>query len=235
MVGTLCVGATMLATCKQDANACLFKESQTTCANGACNGAAGAASCCANACTEGTSCLSGGSLQTCATAATGCTALATSTCAAGTVCERQAPAACLDPSWAAWPMPNAAGETNAASYLDNGDGTITDRVTSLIWEKAPTTATFGWSAALTHCPQLTLAGHTDWRLPTLIELLSLVDYTVTVSPMINATFFPTVQGGLYWTASTVSSQINFAWEINLNNGVTNADATTSSNPVICVR
>jgi hypothetical protein len=223
-----------MAVCMQDAQQCFYQTSSTPCPNGACSGAAGSASCCTNACTAGTAqCQSGKSLQTCAAAAGGCAALSTTACASGTVCERHAPA-CEDPSWAAWPMPNAATEVNAASYKDNGDGTVTDLVTALMWQKVPAADTYIWSAAVTHCPQLTLGAHTDWRLPTFIELMSLVDFSAG-SPAVNATYFPAMSGGLYWTATTVSGQNNFAWEVNFTNGVGNADATTSTNPVICVR
>jgi hypothetical protein len=111
---------------------------------------------------------------------------------------------------------------------------VTDLVTSLMWEKAPSADTYIWSAAVTHCPQLTLGGYTDWRLPTFIELMSLVDFSASL-PSINATYFPTMTGGLFWSATPVAGQNNFAWEVNFNNGVGNSDATIGTNPVICVR
>jgi hypothetical protein len=234
-VGPTCAPPATLVVCMQDAQQCFYQASSSPCTNGACSGAAGAASCCTNTCTAGAvQCLSGKSLQTCTVAASGCASLTTTACASGTVCERRAPAACEDPNWAAWPMPNAATEVNAASYKDNGDGTVTDLVTALMWQKAPGTDTYIWSAAVTHCPQLTLGAHGDWRLPTFIELMSLVDFSAG-SPVVNTTYFPAMSGGLYWTATTVSGQNNFAWEVNFNTGTGNADATTSTNPVICVR
>jgi hypothetical protein len=170
-------------------------------------------------------------------AATGCRANTTSMCTTGTVCERHAPAGCLDPNWAEWPMPNATGQVNAASYHDNGDGTVTDNVTGLMWQQLPSSVGVTWPAAQTLCPQLTLGGHSDWRVPTLIELVSLVDFTVgNFLPTINQTFFSAVPAGFYWTSTVVANQNNFAWEINFNNGVTNADSTAGgNNMVICVR
>jgi Protein of unknown function (DUF1566) len=233
-VGNVCATVSTLAVCMSDQQACLYQSSSSPCSNGACNGSAGAASCCTNACTAGaTQCQSGTSLQTCA-ATSGCTAFSASTCAMGLVCERHAPAACVDPNWAEWPMPNGPTEVNAESTHDNGDGTVTDNVTGLMWQLAPGTDTFIWSAARTHCSQLPLAGHTDWRLPTLIELVSLLDFSVSF-PAVNAIFSSTLTGGLYWSATPVSDQSNFAWEVNFNNGITNADATIGTNPVICVR
>jgi len=90
--------------------------------------------------------------------------------------------------WAQWRMPNSPGDVkrgapNLVSYTDNGDGTVTDNVTGLMWQKdhSPATLTWGCSpqpgSAQGYCASLNLAGHTDWRLPKLIELVSLLDYS----------------------------------------------------------
>jgi Regulator of chromosome condensation (RCC1) repeat len=82
-VGGTCSSASVLANCAQDAQACFYQFSATTCTNGACTGPAGSASCCTNVCTVGTTCLSGTTLQTCAVGANGCTLATTTTCASG--------------------------------------------------------------------------------------------------------------------------------------------------------
>ena len=85
-------------------------------------------------------------------------------------------------AWAEWPMPNGpadvtAGAPNPESYTDNGDGTVTDNVTGLMWQQAePAIGNIEtWDNAVAHCQSLTLAGHSDWRLPSRIELVSIVD------------------------------------------------------------
>ena len=60
---------------------------------------------------------------------------------------------------------------------DNGDGTITDRATGLMWQKADSGKGMNWQDALAYAEGLTLAGHSDWRLPSVKELQSIVDYT----------------------------------------------------------
>src|SRR5450432_4428636 len=158
-------------------------------------GSGGTTATCTNACTNAaTQCESGTRLQTCGVAGNGCTALATSTCSTGLLCERVAPAGCADPNWAEGPMPNclsdvAAGAPNTETYTDNGDGTVTDTVTGLMWQKAVAAGTFTQPQAVAFCPTLTLANHRDWRLPTIIELTSIVDRGQ-FSPSINVTFFP---------------------------------------------
>ncbi|MFR9653046.1 MAG: DUF1566 domain-containing protein [Rikenellaceae bacterium] len=61
---------------------------------------------------------------------------------------------------------------NAPSYRDNGDGTITDLVTGLIWQKG--FEVMGYNEAMAAAKSFTLAGHSDWRLPTIKEAYSLI-------------------------------------------------------------
>ncbi|MCB1161011.1 MAG: DUF1566 domain-containing protein, partial [Leptospiraceae bacterium] len=83
------------------------------------------------------------------------------------------------------------------NYTDNNDGSITDNITGLIWQKcsmgqsgtdcsgdAATAAT--WTAAISYCEGLTLSGRSDWRLPNINELESLVDDSI-YNPSINTT------------------------------------------------
>ena len=62
-------------------------------------------------------------------------------------------------------------------FHDNGDGTISDEATGLMWQKHDSGSTMDWSGALTYAAKLDLAGHTDWRLPSIKELQSIVDYS----------------------------------------------------------
>jgi len=96
---------------------------------------------------------------------------------------------------------------------DNGDGTITDRATGLMWAKADSKAGMNWEASLAWVQQRNAEkylGHNDWRLPNAKELQSLVDYTrapaVTQSPAIDPLFQTTqLSDGEYpffWTSTT---------------------------------
>lgn len=62
---------------------------------------------------------------------------------------------------------------NAPNYTDNGDGTITDNVTGLMWQQDPG-AKMTYAQAVAGAESLNLAGHDDWRLPTIKELYSLI-------------------------------------------------------------
>ncbi|MCP4696243.1 MAG: DUF1566 domain-containing protein [Gammaproteobacteria bacterium] len=74
---------------------------------------------------------------------------------------------------------------NAMSYTNNSDGTVTDNVTGLMWQKSPDTDDDGdidandkrsYTGALTYCENLTLADYTDWRLPDIKQVYSLIDF-----------------------------------------------------------
>jgi hypothetical protein len=137
-------------------------------------------------------------------------------------------------SGVAWPRPR---------FLDNGDGTVTDMMTGLIWLKNANC--FGdrtWAIALADANTLadsacgltdgSVAG--DWRLPSVNELQSLVDYEYLAPALSNAAgtghwtegdaFFG-VQG-VYWSSTSCAFRTDAGWLVALNYGfVTNVDKT----------
>jgi hypothetical protein len=157
----------------------------------------------------------------------------------GAACSYQPPSEYI---YARWPMPNPAssGLPNPASYSDNGDGTVTDNVTKLVWQKAVSSSqAYSWCNAINYCATLTLAGR-SWRLPTRIELLSLVDFTRT-GPAINTTAFPSVPGGKYhwtsspWVVSQIATKPQDSWIVNFSEGLTsNAGDRTAAEYARCV-
>lgn len=86
--------------------------------------------------------------------------------------------------------------TNPMSFTDNGNGTVTDNVTRLIWQKQDDDTLRNWADAGAYCDSLTLAGYTDWRLPNEYELQGIVRYDL-FNPAIDATYFPGTKE-LYW-------------------------------------
>lgn len=69
---------------------------------------------------------------------------------------------------------------NQPSYMDNGDGTITDNVTGLMWQKEMGEK-MSFAEAPTKAEELVLGGYDDWRVPTIKELYSLILFTGRVS------------------------------------------------------
>ena len=83
---------------------------------------------------------------------------------------------------------------NAPSYTDNGDGTITDKVTDLDWTQDLSGASMPWSDASGYCESLTLGSLSDWRLPTVKELWSIRDFS-TGWPWVDTDYFYLVGDG----------------------------------------
>lgn len=137
-------------------------------------------------------------------------------------------------------MPNgqadvAAGAPNPESYTDDKDGTVLDNITQLMWQQTGPTTKYTWEEAVAYCPTLSLGGHTDWRLPSRIELMSLVE-PGSSSPNINGTYFPGTPLGSFWSISLVTDQeASGAWAVGFYNGGTFNAEVTDSNYVRCLR
>jgi hypothetical protein len=135
-------------------------------------------------------------------------------------------------------MPNCpgdvlAGAPNPLSYANNGDGTVTDNVTRLMWQQAVSTTMYAWGDAVAYCPKLTLAGHDDWRLPSRIELVSIVDDSPT-DASVDSAAFPGTPSGPFWTSSRLAGSSTDAWVVVFNGG-TYSVPVVDSNYVRCVR
>lgn len=116
------------------------------------------------------------------------------------------------------------GNTNYGQnlFVDNGDGTISDLATGLMWLKDDSGAfqaggagdgTLDWQEALAWCENLEAAGYDDWKLPNAKELHSIVDYTrnpdatdsPAIDPLFNSTEIVNLLGmkdwGYYWSST----------------------------------
>ena len=73
-------------------------------------------------------------------------------------------------------------------FVDNGDGTITDNATDLMWAQNDSGEAMNWEGALAYAENATYAGYNDWRLPNVKELQSIADYSG-VFPAIDSSMF----------------------------------------------
>lgn len=96
-------------------------------------------------------------------------------------------------------------------FVDNGNGTITDKITGLMWQKEMAPGRFTWSQALEYTSNLILAGYSDWRLPNINELQTLIDYS-TRGPAIYPIFKPHTENRNYYWSSTTYLR-NYAFNI----------------------
>lgn len=119
-------------------------------------------------------------------------------------------------------------------FVDNGDGTVSDRCTGLMWQRDTAPGTYSWEAALVYADQQTLAQRGDWRLPNVFELQSLVDYGRS-NPAIDRTFFRDTKSVAYWTSTTEIASAGQAWYVDFNQGGVNTTGKTASYNVRLVR
>ena len=114
---------------------------------------------------------------------------------------------------------------------------VLDKETGLVWEKSPGTTTSPWSGALyNYCYNKEVGGRKGWRPPTIEELSSLVDLSVSGSPRLSGGHpFLNVQSGYYWSATTLTGTTSVAWFVNFNGGYASTEYKTSTNYVWCVR
>ena len=134
------------------------------------------------------------------------------------------------PDYPAWgirqPSPN--------KYLiDGGDGTVSDNNTYLTWQKADSGADKTYANAQLYCQNSTLNGLTDWRLPTVAELLTLRDATVS-NPATGSLLTATTVAKPYWTVVQSADLTNY-WVVSFLDGQTTVPSTGSSARARCVR
>lgn len=104
----------------------------------------------------------------------------------------------------------AFAESPQSLCVDNGDGTVTDNGTGLMWQKA-NTGQMDWYAAMSNGLNLTLGGYSDWRLPDKNELEELY-----YSPCKD---FLNIQNDWYWSSNTRGSHSeDYAWFVHFKDG-----------------
>lgn len=86
-----------------------------------------------------------------------------------------------------------------STLTDNADGTVTDSNTRLMWQRSIDASTYNFSDAWAYCQNLQLAG-ASWRVPTLPELESIVDFG-RANPAIDPSVFPNTPAEYFWSAS----------------------------------
>lgn len=123
-----------------------------------------------------------------------------------------------------------------------GGNTVLDGATLLEWEQTASNGSgMTWQEALSHCQNLDLGGHQDWRLPNVVELSTVIDETE-ANPSINTTYFADFVSTVYWTATTDPSHTTSAYVVYFNNfdsvmgrGGVGTQTKTGAAFVVCTR
>ncbi|MBF0566971.1 MAG: DUF1566 domain-containing protein [Nitrospirae bacterium] len=138
----------------------------------------------------------------------------------------------------AWPNPR---------FTDNGDQTMTDKLTGLAWAKDAGTPTKGsctggamaWTNALDYVACLNTAnylGHNDWRLPNINELESLVNAEQSYpNQWLGTQGYANVQSNWYWSSTTFAYWNDYAWIVYMGNGYVDGIVKSNNSYVWPVR
>ena len=129
-----------------------------------------------------------------------------------------------------YPVPPATRYTIAS-------GVVTDTVTGLVWQQQAPTSTYTQSEGSAYCSTLSLGGFNfGWRLPTIKELATLVDYSVPQgSLMMDATAFAGEPANVFWSSTPVAGLPTDAWVVYFGNGNVFSINVTYGYCVRCVR
>lgn len=134
-----------------------------------------------------------------------------------------------------WPVPR---------FTDNGNWTVTDNLTGLIWMKdADCSGVSDWYGALELCNSISApdCGLTDgsevgdWRLPNVKELHSLVDYGNYYLALPSGHPFVDVQLTAYWSSSTHADDTDYAWRVFFGYGIVRDISKGGTYNAWCVR
>ena len=113
----------------------------------------------------------------------------------------------------------------AAELVVDGD-VVTDTDTGLVWKKADEVYLFTWKEALKECADLSLAGKSDWRLPNIRELRSIINaenYNPAHNPVFTCVYGCAAK---FWSSTTFVDAISLAWYVDFYDGGVSFDAKT---------
>jgi hypothetical protein len=132
------------------------------------------------------------------------------------------------------------------SAIEAGDRVVEDDLNGLVWQgcarglsgndcETGTPITGTWAEALEYCADLTWAGQDDWRLPNVMELVSITD-SRQEDPALDPSAFPNTPAGEYWSSSSwFGYSVSKAMMVHFHFGIASATSKTSDHLARCVR
>lgn len=106
---------------------------------------------------------------------------------------------------------------NQPSFTNNGDGTVEDNVTGLVWQQADG-GEMTWSNAFVYAQTNRVGGQSDWRLPTAHEAFSLLNHG-RVNPALDTSYFTASAAQYWWTCDPLVEDSTHVWAINAGGGI----------------
>lgn len=142
-------------------------------------------------------------------------------------------------------------DINPMTYTVNGDGTVTDKITGLMWQAGGDDHQWNWYWATgtyndtynreehNICGELTVGDYSNWRMPSKHELATLVDYSIPPpGPRIKQGYFSGTESDKYWTGSSISflgDSPGYAWRVDFYSGTVDGTTRGTLQYVRCVR
>lgn len=130
-------------------------------------------------------------------------------------------------AWVAWPV------GGVGNYTIN-QGVVIDNRSGLMWQRDLPDGGMIWDAGIGYCGDLILGGHSDWRLPTRVELLSIVD-AERQAPAIDGIVFPNTPSSGFWTSTPYVGMSGSVWLVSFEHGASAKTDAKYSTWVRCVR
>lgn len=129
-----------------------------------------------------------------------------------------------------WPKPS----TPINRFIENGDGTVTDTVSKLTWKRCSEGLSgdlcekgepliFTWQEALKAASVSSFNGKSDWRLPDIKELNSIIERQCTM-PAINEIVFPATPTMSFWSSSPYAGNQAYAWNVYFPYGISDGNS-----------
>ncbi|RHX94256.1 fimbrial protein FimH [Leptospira yasudae] len=133
----------------------------------------------------------------------------------------------------------------ALALTDNGDQTVTDPNTGLLWAQCQDGTSglacalgganlLDWNQALNACNVMNFAARNDWRLPNVNELQSIINFNQGFAPVVPNIIFPGIAAGLFWTSTTFDNNKDRAHIVDLGSGQIATNDKASTLNVLCV-
>lgn len=122
-------------------------------------------------------------------------------------------------SYATTPGEDADYNINPPFFINNGNGTITDTVTGLMWQQVDG-GEMTFDKSVIYASDLVLGGYSDWRMPSILELNSLLNHDKN-NPALNTVYFTATAAQYWWSGQKQVNDATKAWCANAGGGVGN--------------
>lgn len=116
---------------------------------------------------------------------------------------------------------------------DDTKDVVLDTTTNLMFQDDATPSIMNWTSAVSYCENINLGTYSDWRLPNISELNSMLDFS-TYNPAVDKVFKNIVLNH-YWSSTTRKADITYALDVNFISAAHHNELKTDSIYVRCVR